>query len=188
VSRWKYRRPDLFLAVSRFVAGKLRDAGVPEDRIAIVYDGIPLPGEAACGDAILVPATRDPQKGMALAMEAAELAGLRLRPSSDLERDLPDARALVYLTHSEGLGSGVLLGMAHGITVIASDTGGIPELIEDGVDGILTPNDPRLVAACFDRIGRQIGAAARQKVMRRFTTGHMVDATLAAYARVLLHA
>ncbi len=38
-SRWKYSRAGLFLAVSRHVGMQLRNAGVEERRIEVVYDG-----------------------------------------------------------------------------------------------------------------------------------------------------
>src|SRR5262249_35171513 len=98
----------------------------------------------------------------------------------------------VYLTRSEGLGSGILLGMAYGVPVIASRVGGIPEMIEDGVNGILVENDARAVAAAIARacsgIGPALGRAARATVAARFTEDHMVDATIAAYERVLADA
>ena len=186
-SRWKYARPQLFIAVSRHVAGELMHAGVGEDRIAVVYDGVPVPAEAAQGDAILAPQTPDPEKGMELARKAAKLAGVELRLSSDLEADLPHARALLYLTYSEGLGSGILLGMAHGVTVIASRVGGIPELIDDGVNGILVPNDAQAIAAAFSRIDPAFGCAARAKAQAQFTVDRMIDETLSAYKRALAH-
>ena len=187
-SRWKYRKPHLFLAVSRFVAGELKHAGVDEARIGVVYDGVPVPPEPARGDAILVPGTNDPEKGRALAEAAAARVGLKLRRSSNLEADTPGAKALVYLSRSEGLGSGILLGMAHGLTVIASNVGGIPELIQDGVNGILVPNDEAAVANAFARIDPALGHAARETVKARFTVEHMVRSTLAAYCRVLARA
>lgn len=185
MSLWKYGRASLFLAVSRHVAGQLMKAGVEERRIAVVYDGVSVPPERANGHAIIAPRTIDPQKGMALAVEAAKLAGVDIEMSSNLEADLPRARALVYLTHSEGLGSGILLGMAYGVTVIASRVGGIPELIEDGVNGLLAANEPEAVAAALKRIDPAIGHAARVTVMERFTEEHMIEATLTAYRQVL---
>jgi glycosyltransferase involved in cell wall biosynthesis len=188
LSRWKYGRARLFLAVSRHVAVQLHRAGVEEARVIVIYDGVPVSAEAAHGDAIFAPLTNDPQKGMALAEEAGKLAGVRIEFSMDLETDLPCARALVYLTHSEGLGSAILLGMAHGVTVIASRVGGIPELIEDGVNGILVPNEPEAIAAALSRIDPRLGEAARATVKERFTVERMVQATLAAYERVLANA
>jgi glycosyltransferase involved in cell wall biosynthesis len=184
-SRWKYRRARLFLAVSRHVAEQLMNAGVEERRISVIYDGVPVPVEMANGDKIIAPHTLDPQKGMALAAEASRLAGVDIEMSSNLEADLPRARALIYLTRSEGLGSGILLGMAHGVTVIASRVGGIPELIEDGVNGILVENEPEAVAAALRRVDPALGRAARATAIERFTVDRMVEATLAAYQRVL---
>jgi hypothetical protein len=180
-SRWKYRRAARYLAVSRYVAAQLRVAGISDSRIAVVYDGVAVPLEPSRGSAIFVPS----RKGVALAQEAARLAGIDIEVSSDLATDLPRARALVYLTCSEGLGSGILLAMAHGVTVIASRIGGIPESIEDGVNGILVPNDAAAIADALGRIDPSLGRAARVTVMERFTEDHMIQATLAAYGQVL---
>jgi hypothetical protein len=185
VARWNYRQPRLFLAVSNHVAGCLRAAGVPEERIEVVYDGVPLPLEPSVGGGLIAPRTSDPKKGMALALLASRAARVDLALSDNLEADLPTAGGLVYLTESEGLGSGILLAMAHGVPVLASNVGGVPELIQDGVNGVLTANDPVAVAAAFLRLNRQMGVAARQSVVERFTVDHMVSGTLRAYGRVL---
>lgn len=184
-SRQKYRRARRYLAVSHFVAGMLRDAGIEDARIDVVYDGVEVPPIAAVGDAIVTPFTLDPAKGMALAQEAAKRAGVPLICSKDLERDLAHSRALLYLTESEGLGSGILLAMAYGVTVIATSTGGIPELITDGVSGILVQNEPNSVANALRRVDPALGLAAREIVRDRFTVRHMVAATLEAYRKAL---
>jgi hypothetical protein len=185
ISRWKYGRARLFLAVSRHVAMQLGNAGIEPSRIEVVYDGVAVPARPANGVALLVPHTLDPQKGMALAREAAQLAGVGVEVTENLADDLPRAKALVYLTWSEGLGSGILLAMAHGVTVIASDVGGIPELIRDGENGILVKNNPACVAEAFRRIDPALGRAARATVIQRFTEERMIAATLAAYERVV---
>jgi glycosyltransferase involved in cell wall biosynthesis len=183
-SQWKYRQADLFIAVSRYVALELRQAGVEERRIVTVADGVPVPEKPASGSAILVPASTDPEKCSGIAMEGARLAKVEVELSADLQADLPRARAMVYMSRSEGLGSGILLGMAHGVTVIASNVGGVPELITDGVNGILVSNDPEAVAGAFRRINPDLGRAARRTVIDSFTEERMVRKTIDAYRRV----
>jgi glycosyltransferase involved in cell wall biosynthesis len=188
-SRWKYRRAGRFLAVSNHVAGLLVNAGIDYQRIDVVYDGVELPPLPANGNAILTPYTVDPAKGMALAEQAASLAGVQLIRSRSLEQDLPAARAMVYLTQAEGLGSGILLAMAYGVAVVASNIGGIPELIEDGVTGILVPNEAEAVADALRRLDPELcsmqGGAARERVRNGFTVSHMLKATLASYQKAL---
>jgi hypothetical protein len=184
-SRWKYGKASRYLAVSRYVAGILAKAGIGRDRIDVVYDGVEIPNEPAQGDAIITPYTNDPAKGMALAKEAAMLAELPLVCSQDLERDLPNARVMIYITQSEGLGSGILLAMACGVTVIASNTGGIPELIEDGVTGFLVQNEARAIAEAISCVKPEVGCAARERAASNFTVAHMFQATLKSYAKAL---
>jgi glycosyltransferase involved in cell wall biosynthesis len=72
--------------------------------------------------------------------------------------------------------------MALGRPVIATALGGMPEIIEDGVSGILvSPGDPAaLAAAVLALLGdreraRRIGLAARQRVRERFTAQRMAS-------------
>ncbi len=183
-SQWKYRQADLFIAVSRYVAVELRHAGVDEQRIVTVPDGVAVPEKPASGSAIIVPAATDPEKCSEIAMEGARLAKVEVEVSENLEADLPRARAMVYMSRSEGLGSGILLGMAHGVTVIASNVGGVPELITDGVNGLLVSNQAEAVAGAFRRINPNLGRAARQTVIESFTEERMVRKTIEAYRRV----
>lgn len=184
-STWKYLRAKRYLAVSRYVAEQLIRAGIGRERIDIVYDGVEVPAASSTGSAVLAPYTLDPAKGMALAKEAAALAGIAVDFTRDLEHDLQRAGTLLYLTQSEGLGSGILLAMANGVTVIASRVGGIPELVEDGVSGVLVDNEPRTVAAAFGRITPAMGPRGRELVLSRFTVDHMLQSTLASYRKAL---
>lgn len=189
-SKWKYGCARRYLAVSQFVKGVLMQGGVPEEKISVVYDGVPLLDEAR-GDNVVAPASTDARKGAPLALEAAGLAGVKLLLSTNLEQDLRQAGILVYITHSEGLGSGVLLAMSAGVPAIASRVGGLPEIIRDGENGLLVENSAPAIAEAIGLLtrdparARQYGDAARQTVIERFTVDHMVRHTMEAYRQVL---
>jgi glycosyltransferase involved in cell wall biosynthesis len=109
---------------------------------------------------------------------------------AELERALAGAAIVVYVTDSEGLGSGALLAMSAGIPVVASNVGGLREVIEDGVSGFLVNNEAEIDAAvgrlrADGELARRIGAAARHRVMERFTVERMVEGTAEVYRRVL---
>jgi glycosyltransferase involved in cell wall biosynthesis len=124
-------------------------------------------------------------------VEAARLAGVELKLSTDLERDLRTAAVFVYITHSEGLGSGALLAMSAGVPVVASNVGGLPEIIRHGENGLLVDNTPESIAAAVRELldnpafARRIGDAARRTVVERFTVDRMVRRTMELYRQVL---
>jgi hypothetical protein len=184
-SRWKYGRASRYLAVSEFVKGVLMRGGVPEGKISVVYDGVPLL-EPAHGKMVLLL-----HKGAHFAEDLAQRTGARIKLVGRLEDDLRDAALLVYISESEGLGSGALLAMSASVPVIASRVGGLPEIIRHGQNGFLVPNDPSAFAAIVsDLLGnperrKQIGAAARHTIMEQFTVDHMVRRTMEAYRQVL---
>jgi Glycosyl transferases group 1/Glycosyltransferase Family 4 len=189
-SRWKYSRAKRYLAVSEFVKSVLMAGGVPEEKISVVYDGVPVLEQAQGPDVVAPANAADPLKGAPLAMEAARLAGVALKFSTDLERDLRRAAIFVYITHSEGLGSGALLAMGAGVPVVASRTGGLPEAIRHGENGMLVENDAESIAAAIRTLldggdlARRMGGAARRTVLEKFTVDHMVRRTLEVYLQV----
>jgi hypothetical protein len=191
LSRWKYGRARHFIAVSNNVKEVLMAGGVRADKISVVYDGVPLLSPAAASERIVMPASQDPQKGTALALEAASLAGVKPHLSTDLERDLPGAGVFVYITRSEGLGSGILLAMSAAVPVVASNVGGIPEIVEDGRSGLLVGNSAQEIAAAILRLkgdrafASRLGACARQTVEERFSVAAMVAGTIRTYEGVL---
>lgn len=191
VSRWKYRRPAHFIAISQFVREALLAAGIAPDRIAVVYDGVPLPDAISSGGRIVAPATDDPRKGTALLRQAAALGGFEVHFSSHLSQDLAGAGIFVYITHQEGLGSAVLLAMAAGVPVVTSRTGGLPEAVRDGQTGLLVDNAPEAIAAAVARLAAdrplalRLAACARRRAEETFSVAAMVRGTLQVYHRVL---
>ncbi len=191
LSRWKYARARHFIAVSNYVKSVLIESGVAAEKISVVYDGVPLLTPAMSNGNIIAPASVDPQKGTALAVEAARLAGATAYLSSNLESDLPGSSVFVYLTRAEGLGSAILLAMSAGVPVVASRIGGIPEIVVDGETGLLAPNDAAQIAAAILRLRQdpafstRLAERARQNVEERFSIKAMIDGTMRTYNRVL---
>lgn len=179
LSAWKYSRASMFLAVSHFVAGRLADADVPETKIRVVYDGIPIPGVGR------------PQPGrvVALASKPVQIAGVPVDLTHHLWEDLATASVFVYRSEMEGLGSAALAAMAAGVPVVASGVGGLPEVVEHGTTGFIvtdgdfaTPvrrllDDPTLAAA--------MGRAGRERVEREFSVEAMVTRTQRVYEEVM---
>jgi hypothetical protein len=178
-SRWKYRHAARFIAVSECVRAALTAGGVPAGSIDVVYDGVPLL-EPSSGSEILAM-----DKGTGI------LGPLGLKPAGKLEDDIRSARLFVYASNSEGLGSGALLAMSAGVPVVASDIGGLREIVRSGTNGILVPNQTEAFAAAVARLRddpaelRRMGMEARRTVEERFTIARMAEGTLAAYARAL---
>lgn len=91
---------------------------------------------------------------------------------------------------AEGLGSAALIAMAHGVPVIASRAGGLPEIVEDGITGWLTePGSPAGLAekiaeaASHPELLRPMGAKAREKA-KGFTNAIMVAKTESFYQQI----
>jgi glycosyltransferase involved in cell wall biosynthesis len=92
---------------------------------------------------------------------------------------------------SEGLGTSILDAMAASKAVVATTTGGIPEVVEDGVTGVLVPphNAPALAEAILRLLKdaplrRRMGEAGLARVHGQFNVDRMIDETLAVYERV----
>lgn len=57
----------------------------------------------------------------------------------DVYKVLPELDIFVFTTIKEGLGTTVLDAFASRVPVVASDTGGIPEMVQDNITGMLAP-------------------------------------------------
>ncbi|WP_028063086.1 glycosyltransferase family 4 protein [Solirubrobacter soli] len=85
---------------------------------------------------------------------------------------------------AEPFGLAVVESMLCGTPVVARARGSMPELIEDGVTGVLADTVDEAVAG-VDRAQRFDRAVCRQTAERRFSADRMVDDYLAVYERVL---
>jgi N-acetyl-alpha-D-glucosaminyl L-malate synthase BshA len=92
----------------------------------------------------------------------------------------------------ESFGLAALEAMSCEVPVIASDVGGIPEVIEDGVDGyLIDPGDVADAARHAIEIlsrsdrGRSMGLAARANARKKFCSNDVIPAYERYYQRVL---
>ena len=109
--------------------------------------------------------------------------------------DIPDVMAAIDIlavpSWSEPFGRVAVEGMAAGRAVIGTDTGGLPEIITDGVDGLLIP--PRDADALEGAIRRLVMdhdlcvrlASEGRRSARRFTIAKHVTEMQSLYDRVL---
>jgi L-malate glycosyltransferase len=89
---------------------------------------------------------------------------------------------------TEGLGTSLLDAMASARAIVATQAGGIPEVVVDGVTGLLvSPRDHHALAAAIVRLLRdpalreQMGRAGFERVRTRFSAARMVDETVSVY-------
>jgi len=112
-------------------------------------------------------------------------------------KDVPDlmreADVFVRPSFLEGMPLTVLEAMASGLPVIATPSGGTPELLIEGVHGWLFPvGDYRALADSLDRVlsnpdmGRKMGERGRLMVEESYPWSRMVKDTEAVYKAVIL--
>lgn len=112
---------------------------------------------------------------------------------SDIPAFLAEASISVLPSHSEGLSNTLLESMAAGVPIVTTNTGGNPELVADGVNGILVPvKSPRAIAKAINKIlGDNILAEkfSRESLYRAkndHSLAQMVSKTTALYNNRLL--
>ena len=91
-------------------------------------------------------------------------------------------------TRREGLSRAIIEAMAYGVPPIVTDSGGSPELVVDGVSGIVVPvNDSRAIVDAVEQLYRdaefrqRLGRAARERIGTAFRNEDTVRKTIALY-------
>jgi glycosyltransferase involved in cell wall biosynthesis len=105
---------------------------------------------------------------------------------------LPLIDIFVMPSLQEGLGLAVLEAAAMGIPAVVSRVGGLPDVVKDGITGILVPSkDSRAIAQAIITLlsdpgyTKTLGQNARDFVCKRFSADVMSEGTLLMYKNIL---
>ncbi len=149
-------------------------------RIADVHPGayLVLLGEGPDKAALEAQRSRLGLDGRVLLLDSSVEAGAVYR-SLDL---------YVHPSSAEGFPNAVLEAMAHGLPVVATAVGGVPELVEDAATGLLVPagDRTRLAEAVLELAGSPLrrgdmGRRGRSRAQERFSVDAMVRAHASLY-------
>jgi glycosyltransferase involved in cell wall biosynthesis len=185
-----------------------RRYGVPASALAfgLAARFAPQKGHDVLLEAALPLLERDERLWLLLAGDGPllEVARTRARASSARDRvlfpgfetDVPELLAALDIYASaaiaEGLGIATIEAMAAGLPVVSTNVGGTPEVVEDGVTGLLvSPGKPvpfsdALVRLLRDPAARRaMGEAGRARAIAEFGEERMLDRTAQIYREVL---
>jgi sugar transferase (PEP-CTERM/EpsH1 system associated) len=131
---------------------------------------------AIVGDGPLLPALRAKVAAAGVA-DAVWLPGAR----TDIAGILRTMNVFAMSSIAEGTPGSALEAMASSLPVVGTRVGGIPEVIDDGVTGMLVPpRDAQAMATALERyvldpeLARRHGAAGRERVLRKYNMAAMV--------------
>ena len=104
---------------------------------------------------------------------------------------MPAFDVLALPSRREGFGYVLTEAMAHAVPVVTTATSSMPEIVRDGLDGILVPPaQPDRLAEALRTIltnperAWQMGQQGRQRVADRFTIQRMLDELEALFERL----
>jgi glycosyltransferase involved in cell wall biosynthesis len=110
----------------------------------------------------------------------------------DVGERLLDVDLFALPTRGDNLPIAVLEAMAAALPVVATRTGGLPELVDDGQTGTLVePDDPTDLAAAVARLARdeemrvRLGRAGAARVRQHFDARNVARQMVALYERLL---
>ena len=210
-----------FIALNEFCRDKFRSGGLPRNRIVVKpnFSAIPEFGETVRSRFLYV-GRLSPEKGIGvLAQAARSIEGIKLsvlgsgpsetdlrgisgvellgaKSPSEVASNLRDAIALVFPSiWFETFGLVIIEAFANGTPVIASRIGVVPELVEEGVTGLLfRPGDSKELASKIkwahenpEKMAK-MGLAARSRFEEKYTPEKNYAQLIAIYLDVVAEA
>jgi glycosyltransferase involved in cell wall biosynthesis len=110
----------------------------------------------------------------------------------DVERYIKALDILVLASEREPFGRVLIEAMAAGRSVVATDAGGVQEVVEGGVTALLVPpRDPAAMALAIVRLSRdrnlreRMGKAGRDRVREKFSIENHVSRIQGIYSEIL---
>jgi glycosyltransferase involved in cell wall biosynthesis len=210
-----------FITVSQFCRRWLIEQDYPADRIAVVPNTVSIPAAAADptrGEYAAFVGRLSVEKGFDTLFEAARRSGVPLwvaADTSDAERIIATAPANVRFVGRldraqlaafyagarfavvpsiwwEPFGLVAAEAMAHGLPVIASRIGALPEIVDEEQTGVLVePNDSDALSTQMLRVWgdsslrRSFGTAGRRKAVREYAPAVYYQRLMRAYRAAL---
>ncbi len=189
-------------------AAFLAALGLPAETLSIgvIAQLIPRKGHRVLLDALPALLPRHPTLQVIFFGQGPDEAALRRRISEDgldgrvrlagfrddLPALLPCLDLVVHPALLEGLGVSLMQAAAAGRPIVASRTGGIPEVVRDEVNGLLVaPGDAAGLGAAIHRLltdpslRERLGTAGHELMLHEHGVDAMVDGNLAIYDEIL---
>lgn len=114
-------------------------------------------------------------------------------PEERVRDELEKSHVFCLSSHCEGLGVAIMEAAAMCVPVISTNAGGVPELIDSGVDGLLVPpQNPEAFAQAIIRLAQnpelalQFSRVSRDKIERNFHSGRSADVMMRCLYRTTL--
>lgn len=111
---------------------------------------------------------------------------------TDLHEYLSAADIFVLPSRSEGFSNALIEAMAASLPIVATNVGGNPEAVQDGVNGFLVPSEaPEALSEAILRIlsdpplAKTMGAAGKALAVKQFTTEAMMNQITSTYEKLL---
>lgn len=210
----------VFIVLSEFQKRRFMDGGIPKERLSILPNvsqaGVAVE-TGRPGNLVTFAGRVSPEKGIHEFIEAARrLPGLSFAVAGDttalpdIESGAPgnvdfrgflegdafraiyrDSRILVFPSKwFEGFPNVIALAMAFGKPVIAARIGAVPEIVEDGVTGLLfEPGNGAELAEKIDYLWnrpdlcRQMGRAGTEKAQREYSESRYYETLMGIYSK-----